>query len=121
MPLAAVAFKLAPILSPEYLSQLGADAAFMERLGSEGTLIDLAEEFAGITREEREYLDSMPLALKEAVRVTVRAAILEGKGVQVQFSPAYDFGLRIWDYGQAISVHLEGPYTEATMPDRKST
>ena len=57
----------------------------------------------------------MPLAFKEAVRVTIRAAIQDGKGVQVQYSPAYDFGLRLWDYGQAISVHLQGPYTEPTI------
>jgi hypothetical protein len=120
MPLAAVAFKLGPVLTPENLAELGADAEFMSRLATEGSLIDLAHDFAGVTDDERVYLDSMPYALREAVRVTIRAAIQEGKGVQVQFSPAYDFGLRIWDYGQAISVHLEGPYTEDTRPDRVS-
>ena len=122
MPLAAVVYRLAPVLTPESLGQLSEVAGFMSLLETEGSLIHLASEYVpGITAEELAYLDSMPLAFKEAVRVTIRAAIQDGKGVQVQYSPAYDFGLRLWDYGQAISVHLEGPYTEATMPDRGST
>ncbi len=121
MPLAAVAYKLAPVLTPEILGQLSANPDFMERLATEGSLIDLAAEFAGIIGDERAYLELMPVAINEAVRVTIRTAIQQGKGVQVQFSPAYDFGLRIWDYGQAISVHLEGPYTKDTQPARLST
>jgi hypothetical protein len=119
MPLAAVVYRLAPVLTPEFLGQLSEDEAFVPLLETEGSLIDLAGQYVpDITSEELAYLDAMPLALKEAVRVTIRAAIRDGKGLQVQFSPAYDFGLRLWDYGQAISVHVEGPYTESTMPDR---
>ncbi len=121
MPAAAVAFKLGSVLTPENLAQLGGDASLMSRLATEGSLVELAQEFGEITDpDEVEYFSSIPRAIQESIRVAIRAAIQDGKGVQIQFSPAYDFGLRIWDYGQAISVHLEGPYTEATMPTRLS-
>jgi hypothetical protein len=120
MPQAAVARKVAPYLTHEFFEGIKNDEEIMNLVLTPGGLLDLVDVVVtdpALTAEERAYLESVPVALQEAIRATIAAAINEGKEVQVQFSPAYDFGLHLWDYGEAISVHLAGPYTNETMPE----
>jgi hypothetical protein len=119
MPLALMVRKLAPVLTEDSLGELSQNEAFMALLLTPGSLVDVASEYVpDITQEELQYLGAVPAALQEAVRASIAAAIDGGKAVQVQFSPGYDFGLHMWDYGDAVSVHLAGPYTDATQPER---
>ena len=65
MPAAAVAFKLGSVLTPENLAQLGGDASLMSRLATEGSLVELAQEFGEITDpDEVEYFSSIPAQSK---------------------------------------------------------
>lgn len=82
----------------------------LERLAEPGTLVEVSVELLGLDDDQAAYLQKIPVALQEALRATVVAAVADGKAVHVQYSPGYDFELRLWDYGQAVSVHLSGPY-----------
>jgi len=111
--------KISPVLTQESLTALGQNETFMTALNSPGALVDLARDYIpDIAPEELAYLQAIPPVLQEAVRASIAAAIDGSKEVQVLYAPAYDFELHIWDYGEAVSVQVRGPYTEATMPER---
>jgi hypothetical protein len=84
-----------------------------ERLAEPGSLPGVAADLLGWGEAEVAYLDSMPTVLHEAVRAVVVAALGEGKPVVLQYSPAYDFEVRVWDFGEGVSVHVSGPYPPA--------
>ena len=107
MPFALTIETLAPHLTAEALSSLDPD--IVAQLQARGSLIEVAAS-AGLDGHEVAYLQSIPRALREAMQAAIVTAIEEGKAVHLQYSPGYDFEVRLWDYGQAISVHLSGPY-----------
>jgi hypothetical protein len=93
----------------------------VEALGQRGTLIRVAEKVLQLGREDLRYLEAMPSALREAIRATIYDGLAEGKSIQLQYSPAYDFSVQVWDYGEAVSVHVSGPYETdgySKRPDR---
>jgi hypothetical protein len=102
--------KLAAVLSTEIAAD--PDAEILGRLQEPGSLIDIAIETAGLEGDEVTFLQGMPNTLLEGVRAIVVQALGTNKAVHVQFSPAYEFGLHVWDYGQGVSVHLSGPYPD---------
>jgi hypothetical protein len=102
--------KLAAVLSTEIAAD--PDAEILGRLQEPGSLIDIAIETADLTEDEVAFLQGMPNTLLEAVRAIVVQALGTNKAVHMQYSPAYEFGLHVWDYGQAVSVHLAGPYPD---------
>jgi hypothetical protein len=111
MPYALVMDKLNPILTAEAIQILKSDSPeIVEQIGQPGTLVDVANSVVGLEQQEIDYLQAVPMALREAARAAISAAIADDKAVHLQFSPAYDFEVRVWDYGQAVSVHLCGPY-----------
>ncbi|HVM07952.1 MAG TPA: hypothetical protein VM345_05800 [Acidimicrobiales bacterium] len=97
-------------LSTQSVRSLQADGGeFIEQLGQPGSFLEVARSL-GLDERDLEYLQSVPEVLQETIRATVAAAVSSGKAVQVQYSPAYDFEVRVWDYGAAVSLHLSGPY-----------
>jgi len=90
--------------------EMGNVRALVERLGEPGKFVEVSAELLGLSEEQAAYLDAIPKALQEAIRATVVAAVADGKAVHVQYSPGYDYEVRLWDYGEAVSVHLSGPY-----------
>jgi hypothetical protein len=111
MPYAALIRKLAPILTAEALHALKIESPeVVEQIGKPGTLVDVAGHVVGLEEYEKDYLRAVPTALREALRATVASAIADEKEVQVQYSPGYEFEVRVWDSGQSIGVHLSGPY-----------
>jgi hypothetical protein len=110
MPSAALVERLAAALNSEIAAE--PDAEILGRLQQPGSLIDIAIETAGLTEDDVAFLEGMPNTLLEGVRAIVVQALGNNKAVHVQFSPAYEFGLHVWDYGQGVSVHLAGPYPD---------
>jgi hypothetical protein len=114
MPYAALIRKLAPILTAEALQALKTESPeIVAQLGQPGTLVAVADNVVGLQEYEKDYLRAVPTALREALRATVASAIEDEKEIQVQYSPGYEFEVRVWDSGQAIGVHLSGPYPPA--------
>ena len=110
MPSAAMVERLAAVLNTEIAAD--PDPEILSRLQQPGSLIEIAIETAGLTEDDVTFLEGMPNTLLEGVRAIVVQALGNNKAVHMQFSPAYEFGLHVWDYGQAVSVHLAAPYPE---------
>jgi hypothetical protein len=112
MPSAVMMDRLATALQKEALQTLrGSRPELIERLAQRGSLTEVVEQgLDGIDDVDKAYIDAIPQALREAVRAAVVQAVDEEKSVNVQYSPAYDFEVRLWDYGDAVGVHVLGPY-----------
>ncbi len=110
MPMALVIDKLAEILKCDVVTGVGDDDEGLLRLSEPGSLIDEAKAGAGLTDDEAAYLHDMPPALLEGMRAAIVEAIKTDKAIHLQYSPAYDFQVRLWDYGDAVSIHVSGPY-----------
>ncbi len=82
----------------------------VERLGQPGTLVPVAKKVLGLKADEVAYLQAIPSALQESMRAAIYDALSNGKSVQLQYSPGYDFSLQFWDFGEAVSIHITGPY-----------
>ena len=101
------------MLTREAVAGLRGDEGLRERFAQPGSLVDIAVELLGWGDAEVEYLRSVPEVLQEAMRGVLVASIDAGKPVTLQYSPAYDFEVRVWDYGDGVSLHLAGPYPPA--------
>ena len=115
MPNAILMSKLQDALNPARLRELlAADEslrpALVEQLGRRGALVDVLHDLVGLEDDERAYLESVPLAVREAMSGAARLAIHEHKDLFFHYSPGYDFEARVMDYGQAVTIHLLGPY-----------
>jgi hypothetical protein len=111
MPYALLMDKLTPILTAEAIQVLKSESpGIVAQLGQPGTLVEVVGNVVGLEELEADYLQAVPTALREAVRAAISAAIEDDKAVNLQYSPAYDFEVRVWDYGDAVGVHLCGPY-----------
>ena len=97
-------------LSAESVSALQSDAGITEQLAQPGGFLEVARSLLDLDDASLAYLEAIPSALQEGIRATVADAVNSGKAVQFQFSPAYDFEVRLWDFGEAVSVHVSGPY-----------
>jgi len=98
-------------LSTESVRAIRADAPeLVEQVSRSGAFVDVARALLDLSDDALAYLEAIPTALQEAVRAAVADAVNAGKAVQFQYSPAYDFEVRLWDFGEAISVHVSGPY-----------
>ena len=108
MPYALIADKLSPLLTRQSVAAMDPD--LVDQLRVPGSLIDLAVTHADLASHEQGYFEAIPAALIEAMRAAIVVAIDAGQAVHLQYSPGYDFEIRLWDYGDAISIHLSGPY-----------
>ena len=91
----------------------------VDRLANPGTLVTAARRVLKLSDRDARYLAAIPSALREAMRAAIVDALANKKTVQFQYSPAYDFEVRFWDFGEALSVHVSGPY-EPASPRAKS-
>ena len=73
-------------------------------------MVTIATTHGDLASHEQGYFEAIPAPLIEAMRAAIVAAIDAGQAVHLQYSPGYDFEVRLWDYGDAISIHLSGPY-----------
>jgi hypothetical protein len=111
MPYALAADKLTSILTTEAIRTLLEEhPEVLEQLRERYSLTAVAQEWAGLTDPEVQYLEAIPQALREGIRAAVAEAASDGKAVHVQYSPGYDFSVQMWDYGAGMSVHVTGPY-----------
>ncbi|MEO7571994.1 MAG: hypothetical protein ABIX10_06115 [Acidimicrobiales bacterium] len=108
MPYALIADKLGPLLSKQGVADLDAD--LVDQLRVPGSLINIAVTHGDLAPHEQGYFEAIPAPLIEAMRAAIVVAIDAGQAVHLQYSPGYDFEVRLWDYGDAISIHLSGPY-----------
>jgi hypothetical protein len=108
MPYALTADKLNPLLTKQSIAAM--DPEIVDRLRAPGSLVDVAVTHGDLASHEQGYLEAIPAPLIEAMRAAIVVAIDAGQAVHLQYSPGYDFEVRCWDYGSAISIHLSGPY-----------
>ena len=97
-------------LSLEAVQGISQDSELLARMSQPGTFLEIAQELLALDDDSMSYLREIPSALQEAIRATVADAVTNGKAVQFQYAPAYDFGVKVWDFGLAVGVHLTGPY-----------
>ncbi|MGH9319243.1 MAG: hypothetical protein ACRD3V_05055, partial [Vicinamibacteria bacterium] len=89
----------------------------VEALGRPGTLVDVATRVLKLDAAGIAYLKEIPSPLREAMRAAIYDALGDGQSVQISYSPHYDFELRFADYGEALSIHVKGPF-ETASPGR---
>ncbi len=109
MPNAMTIASIARVLDRIRLDQAGTDD-LVGRLREPGSLVEVLKAEAELEDYEVEYLSSIPDALVESMRAAAVSALAAGKAVHLQYSPAYDFEVHVWDFGHAVSLHLGGPY-----------
>ncbi len=110
MPIALTIDALAKILNAEVVAEIAAGDDALTKLSQPGSLVDVADESAELGPELRAYLDTIPPTLLESMRAAIVVAIGANKAVHIQYSPAYDFNVQLWDYGSGLSIHVSGPY-----------
>lgn len=108
MPYALIVDKLSQLLTKESIPSI--DPALVDELRVPGSLVTIATTHGDLASHEQGYFEAIPAPLIEAMRAAIVAAIDAGQAVHLQYSPGYDFEVRLWDYGDAISIHLSGPY-----------
>jgi hypothetical protein len=121
MPIARLIDAINAALTPDGVRVLKTEVpAVVELLAEPDSLIAVADKVLGLGPSERDYIAAIPRTLREAMRSGIVDAINDGRGVQVQYSPAYDFELRMWDYGDSLLIHvagpLSGPYARDSIP-----
>ena len=118
MPMAAVMARVQEATGSGAALELFNDpgSEFHSQLETRGQLVNAVNTGLGLSTQEAAYFEAIPPTLREGLRATVFQALSEGKSVQVQYSPGYDFEVRLWDYGGAVSVHVSGPYGERPGP-----
>jgi hypothetical protein len=82
----------------------------VEALGRPGTFVDVATRVLKLDSTGRQYLEAIPAPLREAMRAAIFDAMSSGQSVQIHYTPSYDFEVRFSDYGQALSIHIKGPF-----------
>src|SRR5262245_10747908 len=117
MPGAALVDKLAERLTQSAVAGITTDDATLAQLRQEDSLIDVAWDVADLSESELAFLQLLPQTMREGIRAVVARGVALHKAIHFQYSPAYEFGLQVWDYGQGVSVHISGPYPEGTRPD----
>jgi hypothetical protein len=111
MPLALMMMKVNQHLTAEALqTRVSQDPGVLDRMRHHDSLVDLATEIAGLDEDEASYLADIPPSLRQGIGAAVAQAASEGKAVQVSYSPAYDFGVQLWDHVTGLTVHVSGPY-----------
>ncbi len=93
----------------------------VEALSRPGTLVDVATRVLKLDAAGRSYLEAMPSPLREAMRAAIFDALSAGQSVQLAYSPHYDFELRFSDYGEALTIHVKGPFDTASPGDAYRT
>ena len=102
--------KIAPAVSSTAVGNFNSET--LDSLRTPGSLIAVIEREADLDEKEKVFLRAIPNTILEGIRALVVQAISTNKAVHLSYSPAYEFGLHVWDHGEAVAVHLEGPYTE---------
>jgi hypothetical protein len=111
MPSALMMSKIQSALTPEAIRNIKQNQReLIDQLNRPKTLVELAENVAGLDDKDKAYLEAVPGALREGIRAAIASAIEDDKAVHVAYSPGYDFEVRLNDYVEGISVHLTGPY-----------
>jgi hypothetical protein len=95
---------------------IGQDPSAFDRLREPGTLVPFAQEFLGLSDDTARYLADFSPRLLEGTRAAVIAAVDAGRSVHVNYVPAYDFEVRLFEYGNATVVSLQGPYPGQDYP-----
>lgn len=108
MPYALIVDKLSQLLTKESIP--GIDPDLLDQLRVPGSLVEIAVTHGDLASHEQGYFEAIPAPLIEAMRAAIVIAVDAGQAVHLQYSPGYDFEVRLWDYGDAISIHLSGPY-----------
>lgn len=119
MPYNMTVAKVNAALTTEAVQSLAGDAPeLVEQLAQSGAFLEVARTLLDAGDEEMTYLEAIPEVVQETIRAAVSAAVNAGKAVQMQYSPAYDFEVRVWDFGGAVGIHLGGPYPPEFPRDR---
>jgi hypothetical protein len=117
MPVAAVVQSANLALTQEAVRSLHAEqSGLIDELSRPGSLGAVAQSHLGLSDEDRRYIEAIPNAVQESLRSAVHTAVASGKAVHLTFRPAYDFGVSVWEFGDAVGVQLTGPYTGAAFP-----
>jgi hypothetical protein len=82
----------------------------LEQLRTPHSLVDVAKDVLNLDAEEEEYIAKIPATMREGMRAAISHAIAEGKRLQFVFRPGgSDFVVTLWEYDEALVVHVEGP------------
>lgn len=110
MPNALTVDRVNAAFSVTSIADLAADDALVARMRESGAFLDVAADLLDLGSDDMAYLAAIPPVLQETIRAAIAEAVSRAVGVQVQYSPGYDFEVRVWDFGEAVGVHLTGPY-----------
>jgi hypothetical protein len=108
--------RLRELIEREALNTLVGDEGMLRRIGTRGALLNIVDEFLpDLDAGERAWLEGMPKSQQEAIRAIIEDVGLSGDlELEIQFQPAYDYSIQVYDYDKTVVVRAHGPYTGQT-------
>lgn len=110
--------QLREILSCEALKALTGDDVLMRTVGERGGLLEAVNRVVpDLSRQEQEWFAAIPARQLEAIRAVVFEVAADPSAdleLDVQYEPAYDFGVSIYEFDKTVVVRVKGPYPGQT-------
>jgi hypothetical protein len=97
--------------------------AHIESLQEPDSFMSVARGVLGLDEQddEHKYIEQFGAATLEGARAAVVKALGTNMRVQFQFTSAYDFGVSLSTYDDALVVHFSGPTREDAAARRGET
>lgn len=105
--------RLRELVGRDSLDVLAADEGMLRRIQTRGELLNIIDEFLpDLSADERAWLGGIPASQQEALRAVIEDVTLTpGTDLELQFQPAYDYAVQVYDYDKTVVVRVNGPYT----------
>jgi len=104
--------------SPEALKALMEDAELRAQIGRPGGLFEIITKvLPDLDAEEVGWLGAIPAAQVEAIRAVIESvATSDGLELEIQYEPAYDFSLNVYEYDKCVVIWVNGPFPGQAFP-----
>ena len=114
------------LTSLESLKGLAAVDDLRGMLGRPGGLMDLVDQvLPTLSADERAWFGGIPSSQQEAIRAVVDHVLSTNDGItnddlktelEIEFTPAYDYGVNIFEFDRTVVIRVSGPYTGQPSP-----
>jgi hypothetical protein len=113
MPGSTSFFEMREILKLESLQAMLGDEGLVEGIKTPHGLLDVVDRvLPDLPGVEREWLGQIPRHLREAVRAVIASVALDDDEahLDLQYEPAYDFSVKVYQFDKAVVVRVSGPH-----------
>jgi hypothetical protein len=93
---------------------MAADEGLTETLARRGGLRDVIKNLLpDMPADEAAWFDAIPDVQQEAMRAVINEVVASDGALEldVQFTPAYDYAVKIFDFDTQVVIRVSGPLT----------